>query len=54
MLPSKTQLDNTAEINHSYIIFTWREQEDVDIVDILRTQINHMKDGVLLQWNPPG
>ena len=28
MLPPKTNLDTTAEINHSYIIFIWRELED--------------------------
>jgi nitrate reductase NapAB chaperone NapD len=54
MLPPKTQLDTTAEINHSYIILIWREQEDEDIIDILRTQLNQLKDGELLQWNPRG
>ena len=28
MFPPKTQLDTTVEINHSYIIFIWRELED--------------------------
>jgi nitrate reductase NapAB chaperone NapD len=54
MLPPKTQLDPTAEINHSYIIFIWREQEDEDIIDILDTQLNQLKDDKLLQWNPRG
>jgi nitrate reductase NapAB chaperone NapD len=54
MLPPETQLDTTAEINHSYMIFIWREQEDEDIIDILRTQLNHMKDDELLKWNPRG
>jgi hypothetical protein len=54
MLPPKTELDPTAEINHSYIIFIWREQEDEDIIDILRTQLNELIDDELLQWNPRG
>jgi len=54
MLPPKKQLDTTAEINHSYIIFIWREQEDEDIIDILLTQLNHLNDDELLQWNPRG
>jgi hypothetical protein len=54
MLPPKRQLDTTAEINHNYIIFIWREQEDEDIIDILRTQMNHLQHDELLQWNPRG
>jgi hypothetical protein len=54
MLPPKTQLDTTAEITHSYIIFIWREQEDEDIIDILRTQLSHLQHDELLQWNPRG
>jgi len=54
MLPAKTQLDTTTEINYSYIIFIWREQEDEDILDILRTQLNHLQHDELLQWNPRG
>jgi len=54
MLPPKTQVDTTVEINHSYIIFIWREQEDEDIIDILRTQLNHLQHDELLQWNPRG
>ena len=53
-LPAKTRLETTAEINHSYIIFTWREQEDEDIIDILRTQMNHLQHDELSQWNPRG
>ena len=49
MLPPKTELETIAEINHSYIIFIWREQEDEDIIDILRTQLNHMKYDELLK-----
>jgi hypothetical protein len=54
MLPPKTKLDPAAEINPSYIIFIWREQEDEDIIDILATQLNQLKDDKLLQWNPRG
>jgi hypothetical protein len=54
MLPPKTHLDTTAEINHSYIIFIWREQEDEDITDILRTQLNHLQHDEFMQWNPRG
>jgi nitrate reductase NapAB chaperone NapD len=54
MLPPKTHLDTTAEINHIYIIFIWREQEDEDITDILRTQLNHLQHDELMQWNPRG
>jgi hypothetical protein len=54
MLAPKTHLDTTAEINHSYIIFIWREQEDEDTIDILDTQLNQLKDDELLQWNPRG
>jgi hypothetical protein len=32
MLPPNTQLGTTAEINHSYIIFIWRGQEEEDII----------------------
>jgi len=54
MLPPKTQLDTTVEINHNYIIFVWREQEDEDILDILRIQLNHLQHDDLVQWNPRG
>jgi len=54
MLPPKTQLDTTVEIKHSYIIFIWRGQQDEDIIDILRTQLNHLQHDELLQWNPRG
>jgi hypothetical protein len=54
MLPPNTELDNTAEINHSYIIFIWRGQGEEDIIDILRTQLNQLKDDELLQWNTRG
>jgi hypothetical protein len=53
-LPPKIQLGTTAEIHQSYIIFIWREQEDDDIIDILRTQMNPLKYEELLQWNPRG
>jgi len=49
-----TNLDTTAEINHSYIVFIWREQVDEDIIDILDTQLNHLQHDELLQWNPRG
>jgi len=54
MMPAKKMLGTTAEINHSYIIFIWREQEDEDIIDILRTQMNYLRHDELLQWNPRG
>jgi len=54
MLPPETQLEPTAEINHSYIIFIWREQEDEDIIDILQTQLTHLQHDKLSQWNPRG
>jgi hypothetical protein len=54
ILPPNTELDNTAEINHSYIIFIWRGQEEEDIIDILRTQMDQLKYDELLQWNPRG
>jgi len=54
MLPPKTQLDTTTEINHRYIIFIWREQEQEDIIDILRARLNKMKVDEFLQWNPRG
>ena len=54
MLPPETELETIAEINHSYIIFIWREQEDEDIIDILRTQLTHLQHDKLLQWNPRG
>ena len=54
MLPPKTHLDITAEINNSYVIFVWREVEEEDIMDILRTQLNHLQHDELLQWNTRG
>jgi len=54
MMPPETQVDTTVEINHSYIIFIWREQEDEDIIEILRTQLNYLQHDSLLQWNPRG
>jgi hypothetical protein len=54
MPPAKIKLDTTAEINHNYIIFIWREQENEDIIDILRTQLSHLQHDELLQWNPRG
>jgi hypothetical protein len=47
-------MNTRAEIDHSYIIFIWWEQEDEDIIDILRTQLNHLKEDELMQWNPRG
>jgi len=52
--PPKTQLDTTTEINYSYMIFIWREQEDEDITDILRTQLHHLKHDELMQFIPRG
>ena len=54
ILPTKIRLESTTEINHSYFIFIWREHEDEDIIDILRTQMNHLQHDELLQWNPRG
>jgi hypothetical protein len=54
MLPPKTHLYTRTEINYDYIIFMGREQEDEDITDILRTQLNHLQHDELLQWNPRG
>ena len=54
MLPPKTQLETTAEIYHSYIIFIWLEQEVEDTIKILRTQMNHLQHDKLLHWNPRG
>ena len=54
ILPPETQLETTAEINHSYLIFIWRELENEDIVEILRTQMSHLQHDKLLQWNPRG
>jgi len=54
MLPPKTQMDTTVQIYLNYIIFIWRELEDQEFIDILRTQLNNMKEGELLQWNPRG
>ena len=54
MLPPKTQLEPTSEIDQSYIIFICREQEDEDIIDILRTELSHLQHDEILQWNPRG
>jgi hypothetical protein len=51
MLPPETQ---QGEINHSYIIFIWRQQKDEDIIDILQTQMENLKNDEVLQWNPRG
>ncbi|GFG36588.1 hypothetical protein Cfor_06393 [Coptotermes formosanus] len=54
MLPAETELNTVAEINHSYIIFIWREQGDEDIIAILDSQLRVLKDSEALQWNPRG
>jgi hypothetical protein len=48
----KIHMDITAEINHSYIIFIRREQEEENIINLLRTQPNKLKYDEILKWNP--
>ena len=44
MLPATEHVGTAAELSHSYIIFIWRGQQDEDIIDILGTQLNNLRD----------
>jgi hypothetical protein len=54
LFSAETQLDTVSEINYSYIIFIWPEEEDGDIIHSLRSQLNMLRDSEIQQWNPRG
>jgi hypothetical protein len=51
---SDVELRTVSEMNYSYIIFIWREQEDGDIIDSLRRQLDILCCSNVRQWNPRG
>jgi hypothetical protein len=54
LFPADTELTTIAEMNYNYIIFIWREQEDGDIIDSLRRQLDILCCSEIRQWNPRG
>lgn len=54
LFSAETKLDTVSEINFSYIIFVWPEEQDGDLIDSLRSQLDKLRDSEIQQWNPRG
>jgi hypothetical protein len=54
LFPADTKLHTISEINYSYIIFIWPQDEDGDIEDSVRSQMDMLRDSAVTQWNPRG
>jgi len=47
-------LDAGIETTDTYIIFTWRQHEDIGVLDTLRGQVETLKEAEVGSWNPRG
>ena len=54
LFPPEISLDAGVETSHSYIIFTWPEHEDTDVMETLRDQVETLKEAEGESWNPRG
>jgi hypothetical protein len=54
LFPPKIKLDAGFETTHGYILFTWPENEDTDVMDTLRDQVKMLKEEEGASWNPRG
>jgi hypothetical protein len=54
LFSAETNLDTASEINYSYIIFIWPQEQDDDITDSLRSQLDMLRHSEINQWNPRG
>jgi hypothetical protein len=54
LFPPEIPLDEMFDISHSYIIFTWQQHEDVDVMETLRDQVQTLKEAEGAFWNPRG
>ncbi|PNF20715.1 hypothetical protein B7P43_G17653 [Cryptotermes secundus] len=54
LFSANTKLDAAYEINYSYIIFVWPQEQDDDLIDSLRSQLDMLRDSEVQQWNPRG
>ncbi|GFG36586.1 hypothetical protein Cfor_06392 [Coptotermes formosanus] len=54
LFPPEITLHAGVETTHSYIIFTWSESEDTDIIENLKTQVETLKVAEGGSWNPGG
>jgi hypothetical protein len=43
-----------AEMPHSYIVFIWSEDEDSDVMESVKTQVDDLKESEGAAWNPQG
>ena len=54
LFPPEIPLDAGVETTNSYIIFTWPEHEDTDVMDTLNDQVLKLKESESVSWNPRG
>jgi hypothetical protein len=54
LFPLKIPLDAEVETTLGYIIFTWPEHDNTDIIDSLRDQVQMLKETEGALWNPRG
>jgi hypothetical protein len=54
LLQADSTLHTVSEINYSYILFIWPQEEGGDIMDSLRSQLDMLRDSEIQQWNPRG
>jgi hypothetical protein len=43
-----------VEIPHSYIIFIWSEDDESDVIESVKTQVDRLKESEGAAWNPEG
>jgi hypothetical protein len=54
LFPPEIPLDAGVETTHSYIISTWPQHEDTDVMEILKSQVNRLQVAEGNSWNPRG
>jgi hypothetical protein len=54
MFPPEITLHGGVETTNSYIIFTWPEREDTDVMETLISQVETLKEVEGASWNPRG
>jgi hypothetical protein len=54
LFSTNISLDADVETTHAYIIFTWPENEDNDVIGTLKDQVQMLKETEGASWNPRG
>jgi hypothetical protein len=54
VFPPTIPLNAGVETTHSYIIFTWPQPEDTDVMETLKSQVNRLQEAEGVSWNPRG